>query len=52
MFPVPDAWATEDARGDGEPTPVAVLIAGYGDGDSYWQQGAFIRLTVDSAGYL
>jgi hypothetical protein len=36
---------------DGFTVP-AQVVAGYGDGDSYWQHGAFIRLTVDSASYL
>jgi hypothetical protein len=36
---------------DGFTVP-ARLVAGYGDGDDYWQHGAFIRLAVDGAGYV
>ncbi|HEU4425301.1 MAG TPA: DUF6544 family protein [Pilimelia sp.] len=44
------ARVLQEATFDGFTVP-AKLTAGYGDGDSYWRHGAFIRLTVESAAY-
>ena len=45
------ARVLEEATFGGFTVPVRV-VAGYGEGEMSWHDGAFIRLTVDSAAYL